>query len=490
MTTLATITSLVRTAIKDSNGEQVDSCDVDWSDGTGVSALDTTNEIEGTGCISVTLNSDSGSVQAYKNFSSPKNLSMYKRLVFYIRTNDTATAGQLELRLCSAQGGAGALESLDVPAMATADTWYRFAVKFSDPTQLTHVMSIALANTADLGADVIKVDDVRAEHSTTRWTDSGIETQIGRALQDMELELPRRRTTFVESRVSVHQVDDAANVTTAAAATSLATAGTLLDNIKDKYEAHRASTTHHRNDDDVNTLAAAQTALSLTWSAAAATAANVANNLILLRYMYQPHLTAVDAAGLDVHYAPDFLNESREDVANSDTDSDGELIGKVNELHKLYDQHIQEDSSGTYINTTALTSLIAVNQVEYPVGWAKPNNVSFEPYGANGIIMTGRYNPTVNGEQIKLSWSSRHTLDSTTSTLSTETEKLLVYLCSAYCLWEYSSFTANKPNPGDVSKFSSEGDKYYTLYMDGVKRIQRRTPSKRGRVSTNRYSVR
>jgi len=490
MTTLATITSRIRTAIKDSSGEQVDSCDVDWSDGTGTSALDTTNEIEGTGCISVTLTADSGTVQAYKNFSSPKDLSMYKRLVFYARTNDSATAGQLELRLCSGQAGAGALESLDVPAMATADTWYRFAVDFSDPTQLTHVVSIALATTANIDADVIKIDDVRAEHSTVRWTDTDIETQVARALRDMELQLPRKRTTFVESQVSVHKVDDAANATTAANATSLATAGTLLDDIKDKYELHRASTTHHRNDDDVNTLAAAQTALSLTWSAAASTASNVANNLILLRYMWQPHLTAVDAAGLDVHYAPDFLNESREDVANSDTDSDSELIGKVNELHKLYDQHLVEDSDGRYINTTALTNLIAVNEVEYPTGWAHQNNVSFEPYGANGIMMTGMYHPTVNGEQIKLVWSSRHTLDSTTSTLSTETEDLMVYLGSAYCLWEYSSFTTNKPNPGDVSKFSSEGDKYYTLYMDGVKRVQRRTPSKKGRIGLHRYSVR
>lgn len=463
MTTLATIRTRVGQALKSRKSYQVDSCDAAWTAGTNVTATaDTSVYKEGTASAKLVMAAGATTgVYGYHNIDEV-DLSQYGKIVFWIYpTIATITAGQLEIVLCKATAGAGQVENLDVPAMATANVWYRFAVNLADPTLCTNIVCVGLNATADVTACSVYIDDICAEPADYRWPDDILNIHIEKAVEELSMVLPRKRVSILKSVKTCHKVPDETQVIAAASATSWATAYTLLTEIKTDYGTHIASTTYHKAADATNTI-----------SAAAAT--TKATSIILyneLKLDINAHRTL---AG--VHYADDTTNQITDDDAVT-TDTDAELFEKFNNLEDKYTDHLDEEGTGTDVDISSLTSRVRVTSVEYPIGTQE----DFEIYGENLTLLTTP--PTANDEDIKVYWDALHSLTSSASTLTAQQEDLVVLGACAHALLEYSAYTTNRVNVGDVTNYRTLGTQKLAEFRGLLQFYKQSEPTKTTKIS-------
>jgi len=481
-TTITTITDRTRNMLGDTDGEQVDSCDggttttSDWTAGSSATVTrETTAALvkEGDASVKTVLNA-AAQVQAYKNFDVPKDLTQYDRLVFWIQdATSTATAGQLEIRLCASTNGVDPLESLDVPALSTAGVWTRAVVDFSNPKQLSHVASITLATTADIGADSIYIDDFRAEPSAKRWTDTQLQNHIAEALAEMSVDLPRRQATYAYSSWHVHVSDDITNIVTAATAASSATLYALLAEIADDYTLHVASTVYHVNADDVNAVTETNPPTDT------AEAVLLANELMSI---INAHMVGVDADGNFVHKTKDGYNGINEQACSAQDVNT--IYSLANEIKRKYNDHLDQYGTGVFFDISSLDDLIEVTEVQSRIERRPTQRLDFTARRLDTLDSSSELQQTWelilgnsagwldDNEKIRVFYDTQHTLDTTTSTLTNEQERILVWGAAAYALRAYSNTTINEANKGDVAGFTRNFQDFFTLFRDNIDRLK------------------
>ena len=112
------------------------------------------------------------------------NLINRSHVEFWIWSNVTTTAGQLELLLDDTAQCASPVETLSVPAI-TARTWLRVQVALANPESDTAIISIGLKYTGDFGAATVLIDDITSvQIDTADWTTAppgawGIDKEAG-----------------------------------------------------------------------------------------------------------------------------------------------------------------------------------------------------------------------------------------------------------------------------------------------------------------------
>ncbi len=129
--------------------------------GAGRTASTTTGKVGTNAARLTTVTIGATTDLMYEDFSSV-NLTDYDALLFWFRSSVTSTVGQLQILLDDTSAIASPLESMNMPAYGTADTWQRMLVQFATPANLTAIISVGLTQIADLADGTFDLDDVRA----------------------------------------------------------------------------------------------------------------------------------------------------------------------------------------------------------------------------------------------------------------------------------------------------------------------------------------
>ncbi len=113
---------------------------------------------------------------SYINFGA-KDLTGYTHVYFYIRSTVALTAGQAQILLDDTNGCVTPLETLNVPAVPSIDTWYEFCIALAAPAGLGAILSVGLKMTADIGPVTIYLDQILAVNCFTGDSEDMIETE-------------------------------------------------------------------------------------------------------------------------------------------------------------------------------------------------------------------------------------------------------------------------------------------------------------------------
>jgi len=142
----------------------IEDCEDVWTDGSGG---DVTPAAEGTikkvGTYSVKLTVAAGAgveLLAYETITST-DLSAYTHIVCWLQSSVAVTAGQLQFLLDNSTACDSPLEEINIPALS-ANTWTRVCLPIVSPSTCTGIQAVGIQQTADIGAFILYVDDVRA----------------------------------------------------------------------------------------------------------------------------------------------------------------------------------------------------------------------------------------------------------------------------------------------------------------------------------------
>lgn len=140
-------------------------CDVVWDesvDADVTAVLDDEDYREGSGALKLTVagTASAGDDLATDSITST-DISRCTHVEGWIKCSVAATAGQLSILLDNSAACASPLETIAMPAL-TAGKWTYFRVALATPWLDTAIISVGLDYTADIGACVIWLDDLKA----------------------------------------------------------------------------------------------------------------------------------------------------------------------------------------------------------------------------------------------------------------------------------------------------------------------------------------
>lgn len=117
---------------------------------------------------------------AYKSFST-KDLSGYQQLSFFIlqTAGTVATSGQLQLKLCSDTAGATAVNTFNIPALGSINTFHVFTVNLGVNLG-NNIQSIGLYTTADAGAQTFLLSNIIACKASSSADSLSLTSLIGK----------------------------------------------------------------------------------------------------------------------------------------------------------------------------------------------------------------------------------------------------------------------------------------------------------------------
>lgn len=141
-------------------GHVISTCDAAWTAAASVTqANDTTVKRRGTGSIKLTVaDAFTTGVAGYFNTASSIDCSGDTYLHFWIRSNVDHTANQLAIVLSQAPAVASEDVVVNCPAMSK-DTWYRIILAMTGTRD--SIDSVGLKVVADVGAQIVYIDDIR-----------------------------------------------------------------------------------------------------------------------------------------------------------------------------------------------------------------------------------------------------------------------------------------------------------------------------------------
>lgn len=142
----------------------VEDCEDAWDEGgaDAGSTPSTTAGKVGTNAARATTVAVGASAILMNEAVASTDYSAYSAAVFWARSSlSSIIVGDLQLRVDDTAQTASPLETLNLGAMATADTWYRHLGKFVTPANLTAIISLGLGQVNDLGDGTFDIDDVR-----------------------------------------------------------------------------------------------------------------------------------------------------------------------------------------------------------------------------------------------------------------------------------------------------------------------------------------
>jgi len=162
-------------------GVVVEDCEDVWSVVGTVTCATSTSVRKGTYSVAITIpvTTFTDGVAAYEDFTA-KDLSTFTRLHFYIKSSITTITTDLDIRLSEeVAGGTGAsYEDISVPALV-AGVWKEVSVAIAGagPTR-NAVLSVSLVRAADLGAQIVNIDDVMATIELTGDEDNCVSAAV------------------------------------------------------------------------------------------------------------------------------------------------------------------------------------------------------------------------------------------------------------------------------------------------------------------------
>jgi hypothetical protein len=105
-------------------------------------------------------------ILASEAISPALDLTAYKSVLLFVKSSIDMAAGDLQLLLDNSQNCGSPLETLNLPALS-AGLWTRVALTLATPANLTGIISVGIKLTANKGAFILWIDDVRAP--VTSW---------------------------------------------------------------------------------------------------------------------------------------------------------------------------------------------------------------------------------------------------------------------------------------------------------------------------------
>jgi len=143
----------------------IDSADAAWDAGSNVTvALDTKlRKVGSSNKLTLADGVSAGDVVASNAFTAI-NISDYTHIEWWARCSKATTAADLKLLLDNTAASVSPIELLDFPALV-ADTWTPIRVALAKADEDTAIISVGVEDDADIGAETVWIDDVRATHS-------------------------------------------------------------------------------------------------------------------------------------------------------------------------------------------------------------------------------------------------------------------------------------------------------------------------------------
>jgi hypothetical protein len=127
----------------------------------------------------------------------------------------------------------------------------------------------------------------------------------------------------------------------------------------------------------------------------------------------------------------------------------------------------------------SLTDMVYVEAAEYPTGKYPPSYVQFSLWSGTLTLLID--NTPQAGETVKVYYGKLHTLDTTTSTIPSALDNVVLTGAAAYAALEWASFATNRLNVGGA-------DTWRHYHVWGQERLSRflRTLANLGRKSSVR----
>lgn len=135
-------------------------------------ALDTKDKKQGNASLRIAIAAAASAVDFITDSFASLDISNHTHVELWIKSNIvTVAAGDLQIILDDTAGAPpGQIEQLSIPILA-ADTWTFVRMALAATESDTALISIAFRYTTDLGAMVVKLDDIRSVNSNSaRWS--------------------------------------------------------------------------------------------------------------------------------------------------------------------------------------------------------------------------------------------------------------------------------------------------------------------------------
>jgi len=141
----------------------------------------------------------------------------------------------------------------------------------------------------------------------------------------------------------------------------------------------------------------------------------------------------------------------REDLQDIDSQnyrwSDDEVDGAIDRVVMEYSLHApieQQDDIATTdgeteLDISSLTGLLEIQSVEFPIGQSPKYLQRFE-YWAGSLYLQDEG----NGEDARVRWLKRHTLDVASTTIPTDHEEIIVLGATGYLAMSASAYTVDR----------------------------------------------
>ena len=152
-----------------------------WSTGGHITiSVDGADKQEGSYSISadITASAQAGE-KWYFNESGSKDFGSATKMIFWIKSSVSTTAGQLQFEVDDSTDLASPLDTVNIPAL-TANTWTEVTISLG--AARSSVLSYGIKYTTDIGAATVKIDDIRAmfddADAITNWAVDDANTTI------------------------------------------------------------------------------------------------------------------------------------------------------------------------------------------------------------------------------------------------------------------------------------------------------------------------
>ena len=141
----------------------------------------------------------------------------------------------------------------------------------------------------------------------------------------------------------------------------------------------------------------------------------------------------------------------REDLQDTDSENyrwtDDEVDGAIDRVVLEYSLHApieQQDDiattdGDTELDISSLSGLLGVKSVEFPIGQT-PKYYQRTEYWAGHLYMQDEG----NGNDARIRWLKRHTLDASSTTIPTEHEEIIVLGATGYLAMSASAYTVDR----------------------------------------------
>jgi hypothetical protein len=134
-------------------------------------SLDTEDTKFGDSSLKVTISASASANDIISDSITSLDISRMTHIEGWIKSSITMAAGDLQVLLDDTGAVASPVESLNIPAVGTADQWQHFRIALTAPESLTAIISVGIKYITDSAAQTIWLSDLRATNqNSSTWS--------------------------------------------------------------------------------------------------------------------------------------------------------------------------------------------------------------------------------------------------------------------------------------------------------------------------------